>query len=177
MDLFEALKRRRATRTFRSDPVPESELERVLYAISRAPTASNRPYRHTLVVDDPRVIRAVKDIAPALLADPPVLLVIFTDLSVATDRTGPIGETSSLIDAGAAAQSAVLAATALGLDSQFAMVSSQTGIRTVLGLPDHCRVDVLLPIGFAAPRKPAVRAAAEANTVHHNQFGTRYRAG
>jgi nitroreductase len=176
MDVFAALKNRRACRAFLKDAPPDAAIGRILYAASRAPTASNRPYRQMILVDDPQVIRAVRMISPSLLADPPVLLVIFTDLSVATARTGRVGEISSLVDAGAAGENVLLAATALGLGSQFTMISAQAGIRVVLGLPDHMRVDLIIPLGLPDGPVRSVKAAPGADTVHHNQFG-RLRVG
>ena len=174
MQLFEALKRRRAHRNYLPDSVPREAIDKVLYAFSRAPTASNRPYRHVILVDDPRVIKAIHQVHPALLANAPVLLVIFTDVTVATARTGPVGELSSLIDAGAAGENVLLAATALGLGSQFTMISHQAGIRVVLGLPDHCRVDLIMPLGVPVARESSVTSPRSGNTVHHNQFGVAY---
>ena len=68
----------------------------------RAPTASNVAYRHVMVVDDPRVITAIRQISAALLADPPALLILMTDVQMAVDRVGRVGELSSMIDSGAA---------------------------------------------------------------------------
>ena len=174
MELFEALKRRRAHRNYLPEPVPRESIDQVLYAFSRAPTASNRPYRHAILVDDPRVINAIHQVHPALLANAPLLLVIFTDLTVATARTGPVGELSSLIDAGAAGENVLLAATALGLGSQFTMISHQAGIRVVLGLPDDCRVDLIMPLGVPVPQTSGVKSPRSGNVVHHNQFGVTY---
>lgn len=171
MDLFEALEKKRACRTFSADPVPESSIERVVYAFGRAPTASNRPYRHCILIDDPRLIRAVRLISPSLIANPPVLLIIFTDLKVALERTGKVAEISSLVDSGAAGENVLLAATALGLGSQFTMISVQAGIRRILDLPDHCRVDVIIPLGLPAGPVRSVKAPASANLCYHNQFG------
>jgi nitroreductase len=174
MDLFEALKNRRACRAFLKDPVPDAAIGQLVNAAARAPTASNRPYRHCMLVDDPKVIRALRMISPSLLADPPLLLIVFTDLSVATERTGRVGEVAALVDSGAAGENVLLAATALGLGSQFTMISAQAGIRVILGLPDHARVDVIIPLGFADGPVRSVKAVPGANQVHHNQFGRLY---
>ena len=174
MDLFEALRKKRACRTFLKDPVPHAEIAQLAYAATRAPTASNRPYRHCMLIDDPKVIRAVRLVSPSLLADPPLLLVIFTDLLVATERTGRVGEIAALVDSGAAGENVLLAATALGLGSQFTMISTQAGIRVILGLPEHSRVDVIIPLGFADGPVRSVKTVPGANQIHHNQFGRHY---
>lgn len=86
MDLFEALKLKKACRDYTKDQVAQSDVDKLVYALGRAPTASNRPYRHCIVVDDPAVIRAIRQISPSLLADPSLLIIIFTDMTVALDK-------------------------------------------------------------------------------------------
>src|SRR4051812_38469866 len=110
MELAEALRRRRSVRRYLPDPVPEEVLERLVAAANRAPTASNVPYREILVVDDARIVAAIRQISPAMLANPPALLVVLTDLQLAVERVGPVGELSSLIDSGAAGENVLLAA-------------------------------------------------------------------
>jgi nitroreductase len=174
MDLFDALKNRRACRAFLKEPVADAAIGQLLNAAARAPTASNRPYRHCVLVDDPNIIRALRMVSPSLLADPPLLLIIVTDLAVATERTGRVGEVAALVDAGAAGENVLLAATALGLGSQFTMISAQAGIRVILGLPEHVRVDVIIPLGLPDGPVRSVKPPAGANPVHHNQFGRPY---
>ena len=171
MTLFETLARRRACREFLPDPVPDDLVDQLVYAATRAPTASNRPYRHCIVVDDPAVIRAIRQISPALLANPPLLIVIVTDAVLAVERTGRVGEAASLIDAGAAGENVLLAATALGLGSQFTMISAQAGIRAILALPASHRVDLMIPIGYPAGEVKSVKAPSSANQSFRNQFG------
>ena len=70
MDLFEVLKKKKACREYTREQVAQTDVDKLVYALGRAPTASNRPYRHCIVVDDPAVIRAIRQISPSLLADP-----------------------------------------------------------------------------------------------------------
>jgi len=148
MELSEVLARRRACREFREDPVSRELMDKLTYALKLATTACNAPYRHAIVVDDQRIIRAIKLVSPSLLANPPVLLVIVTDLKEAIEKTGPLAERSSYIDSGAAGQNVLLAATELGLGSQFTMIPAMAGIRENLQLPGHYRVDLIIPIGY-----------------------------
>ena len=171
MDLFEALAKKRACREFTKEPVSREHLEKLVYAASRAPTASNRPYRHCILVDDQRVVRAIRQISPSLSADPPVLIIIFTDMKVTLSNVGRVGERASLVDAGAAGENVLLAATALGLGSQFAMISAMSGIQAILRLPEHCRVDIIIPVGHPPSPPKSVKAPKKANLVYHNQYG------
>jgi len=173
MDLFETLARRRACREFTSEAVGDAEIDRLLYAASWAPIASNRPYRHCIVVDDSAVIRAIRQISPSLQANAPLLIVIFSDLRTALTVVGKVGDRCTAVDAGAAGQNVLLAATALGLGAQFTMISAMSGIRTILGLPDHCRVDLIIPLGHAVQALPPVSAdqPKRGQQVYRNQYG------
>jgi nitroreductase len=171
LKLDEVLTRRRACRDYLRDPVPATTLAFLADAAQRASTASNVPYRHVMIVDDPRVIRAVKQLHAALLADPPALLVLFTDVRLAVKRVGRVGLLSSAIDSGAAGENVWLAATDLGLGTQFTMISAMAGIRRILGLPDHFRVDLIMPIGSPDPDARPRRVRRTVPSVHHNQYG------
>jgi nitroreductase len=171
VELFQVLIRRRACREFKKEPVPKDLVDKLVYAASRAPTASNIPYRHFIVIDNPRVIRSVKQISPSLLADPPLLIVVFTDLRTALEKTGRVAEFSSLVDSGAAGENILLEATELGLGSQFTMISAMEGIRRILRLPNYCRVDLIIPIGYPQKQIISVKPRKGANKVYHNQYG------
>jgi len=171
MELAETLRRRRSVRRYAPDPVPEELLERLVAAANRAPTASNVPYREILVVDDPRIVRAIRQISPAMLANPPALLVVLTDLRMAVERIGPCGPICSLVDSGAAGENVLLAAVDEGLGAQFTMISAMAGIRVILGLPEHVRVDLLIPVGYPAPGPPVRGSGRPVFRVHRNQYG------
>lgn len=171
LDLETVIARRRACRDYGSEPVSEELLQRLVQAAERAPTASNVPYRHIMIVDDPRVIEAIRQISAALLADPPALLILLTDVQMAVDRVGRVGQMSSLIDAGAAGENVWLLATELGLGTQFTMISAMAGIREILDLPEHFRVDLIMPVGTPAPRAARKAARRITNPVHRNRFG------
>jgi nitroreductase len=174
VELTAALAKRRTCRDFSPEPVGADAVDRLLYAARRAPTASNVPYREVIVVDDPRVIRAIKQIHPAMLGSPPLLLVIVTNLTLAEKRVGRVGRLSSLIDSGAAGENVLLAATDMGLGSQFTMISAMAGIRRVLGLPRDYRVDLIIPVGVPAAGTAVTRSAKSSSPVHHNQHGTAF---
>jgi nitroreductase len=166
----EALRRRRTCRHFSDEPVDRALLDTLADAAHSAPTASNVAYRHVMIVDDPRVVEAVRVISPSLQSRPPALIVVLTDLELAIARIGPIGASASLIDSGAAGENVWLAATALGLGTQFTMISTMPGIRRVLDLPERFRVDLIMPVGH--PRAGAARASGprRSRPTHRNQF-------
>ena len=90
---------------------------------------------------------------------------------MALDKVGRVAERCSLVDAGAAGENVLLAATALGLGSQFTMIAAMAGIQTILGLPAHCRIDLIIPIGISAPSAKSIKQHKTANQVYHNRYG------
>jgi nitroreductase len=173
MDYFEALTKKRACREFTDEPVSKEYIERLLYAASWAPVASNRPYRHCIVVDDPHVMQAIRQISPSLQCKAPVLIIIYSDLQLAHASVGNVGDRCTAVDAGAAGENVLLAATALGLGALFTMISAMAGIRTILGMPEHCRVDLIIPIGHPV-RTLSPLSATKPNPgqrVSRNQYG------
>jgi nitroreductase len=174
METFQALSKRKTCREYVQDTVPREIVEKLVYAASRAPTACNMPYRHFLVVDDPRVIKSIRQLSPSLVANPPLLILVLTDLKVAVEDTGPLAEWSAYVDSGAAGQNILLAATDLGLGSQFTMIPVMAGIREILGLPSNYRVDLIIPIGYPKIPVKSAKAQKNANTVFHNKFGDQF---
>lgn len=62
VELLEGIATTRAIRRFRSDPIPEADLNKILYAASRAPSGTNRqPFRFLVLLDGP-TSRAAKEI-------------------------------------------------------------------------------------------------------------------
>ena len=172
LETFDALAKRRACREYSREPVKPEIIEKLLYAASRAPTACNAPYRHFIVVDDPRVIKSIRQLSPSLLADPPLLIIVVADLKVAVQDTGPLAEFSAYVDSGASGQNILLAATDLGLGAQFTMIPVMAGIREILELPSHFRVDLIIPVGYPKQGwKGSIRAPKSANKVYHNRYG------
>ena len=59
MEFAEVVTTTRAIRRYRSDPIPDHDLSRILFAASRAPSGSNRqPFRFIVLRDGPTATRA-----------------------------------------------------------------------------------------------------------------------
>jgi len=176
MEFVDTLAKRRTCREFGKKPVPKEIVDKLVYAASRAPTACNLPYRHLMVIDDPRVIKAIRQVSPSLLADPPLLILVLSYLKMPTELMGtsPLTEWSAFVDSGAAGENILLAATDLGLGSQFTMIPSMAAIREILHLPENFRVDLIIPVGYPQGEVKSVKARRNANTVFHNGFGESY---
>lgn len=171
-DLFEVLKKRRACRSFVPKPIPDEVLDKVIYAAHRAPTGGNIPYRFVVVVKDPVQLRMLKAAAPGYFGESTAAIVVCTDLRVDQGITKIDAEQCSLYDAGAAAENIVLAAYALGLGASFIKSYSETAVRTILGLPEGCRTELVVSLGYPAPDEPLpVKKRPEGKITYYDKYG------
>jgi len=68
----------------------------------------------------------------------------------------------SRLDAGAAAENVHLAATDMGLTLAFFTSMSQEGVEELLDMPDHCRPEIVVILGYPGERiSPARRTPLE----------------
>jgi nitroreductase len=171
-DLFEVLKKRRACRSFAAKEIPDEILDKVVYAAHRAPTGGNIPYRFIVVVKDPVQLRMVKAAAPGYFGESTAAIVVCTDLRVDKGITKVDAEQCSLYDAGAAAENIVLAAYALGLGASFIKSYSETALRTILRLPEGCRTELIISLGYPAPDESApIKKRREGMITYYDTYG------
>lgn len=175
MDIWDAIRQRRAVRDYRTEAVSEQTLRRLIEAGSWAPSAMNGQPWHFVVVTDPGLLARISasgkrwmldhdpqaregnhlrgilgDTQYHLLHGAPALIVI---AAPAGDRWGREG--CSL-----AAENIMLAATALGLGTCWiglaeGWLNSPEG-RDALGLSDDMAVVGAITIGYPAVTPPPV---------------------
>ena len=97
-----------------------------------------------MVVTDEKILHVLKQFSPGILGEPTAVLVVYTDLRVAEQQLGRISNWTTVIHAGAAAENAALASTALGLGSCFTKSYSEAAVKELLGIPEGFRTDVVL---------------------------------
>ena len=78
----------------------------------------------------------------------------------------------TLYDAGAAAENIVLAAYALGLGASFIKSYPEAAVKTVLGLPDRCRTELIISLGYPTPNEPRpVKKTPQGKLTYYNKYG------
>ncbi len=159
-ELLELMRGRRSVLRFKPDPIPDTDLEKILEAGRWAPSYANAQPWKFVVVRDPEKKRALGALVERIL--------VFRPGRVALSSTG-LGEAPVVIavvvdpardplhyrEAGAAAtQNMALMAHALGYASFWAGVAGrgevEREIKKLLGIPRSMRVVALLPLGKPA---------------------------
>jgi nitroreductase len=149
VDTWDAIRARRNVRSYRPDPVPESDLQRIAEAGWRSPSASNRQPWDFVVVTDPdrlqelsTVWQGARHIASAAAA-------------IALVAPVPPDERRQLLDQydlGQATMAMMLEATDLGIGTGHSAVGDQEKARAILGVPGDHIVAYLLGLGYPADR-------------------------
>jgi nitroreductase len=180
MELFEAVHARRAVRKYRPDPVPETEIKKILDAANQAPSAMNRQQWEFIVVTKTETIRelgvsfgaVIEELTRNLPASSghgslsreefirfaetyggaPVAIVVLTDRADTEDF-----RRANLESASAAMENLLLAATALGLGTCWMTgpLRDEKALRRILSIPDTKELVAVTPLGYPAGIPPA----------------------
>jgi len=151
MDLYEVIRARRSVRSYKSSPVGEDILRRVLEAARLAPSWKNLQCWRFIVVRSKEskegILAAIPDTNPAkkAISKAPVTIVLCAD----PRASGVMGDRFYyLVDAGIAMEHLVLAACAEGLGTCWVGVFDEGVVKTSLEIPPEWRVVGLTPLGY-----------------------------
>ncbi len=161
MDVYEAMRTRTSVRGYRSDPVSDETLERILDAARIAPSGKNgQPWTFIVIRDREvreRLVPACK--GQSFIAEAPVMIAACGREELAYQKMG--GYWNSLpVDIGITFDHLMLAAAAEGLGTCWIGAFLEEEVRAVLGVPSDVKIVALTPLGYPKgdrvrrPRKP-----------------------
>lgn len=149
MNVHEAIQTRRSVRAFRSAPVPEDVLERILEAVRIAPSAKNRQPWKLIVVTDPnkrtQLAAAAKN--QRFVGQAPVVIAA---VGLHPERVMSCGTLSDPVDVSIALDHLSLAAVEEGLGTCWIGAFDQEAAREILEVPDPLRIVVMMILGYPA---------------------------
>jgi nitroreductase len=151
MELWTAIETRRSVRRFSSKEVTPADIERILAAAIRAPSAGNRQPWHLVVVRNPELKETLAAVAGGQdsILEASVVIVVCAQPERSAAVYGDRGrELYCLQDTAAATAHMLLAATALGLGACWVGAFDETAAARVLSLPPTLRPVVMVPIGY-----------------------------
>ncbi|MCS7091555.1 MAG: nitroreductase family protein [Verrucomicrobiota bacterium] len=163
-EFFEVLEHRRSIRAYQNRPLEPGQLDRILQAAQRAPSAGNLQAYEIVVVQDAATLHDLARLCynQMFIAQAAAGLVFCADPARSANRYGPKGETLYAVqDATLAAAYAELAVAALGLATCWIGAFDEVELARRLKLRAELRPVALLPIGWPAedpprtPRRPA----------------------
>jgi nitroreductase len=149
METWDAIMARRNVRTFADRPIPQADLERVLYAGWAAPSAMNRQHRDFVVCTERAQLEALAKVwqyAGHVATSAATVAVV---APVPSEKEA--GEVDQF-DIGQAVMAMAIAATDMGIGSGHASIGDQDKARAILGVPDDHYCAYLLALGYPADR-------------------------
>jgi nitroreductase len=155
MDFYEVIQKRRSIRKYRTTPIPQDQLQRILESAVLAPTAANKQPFLLVVVKDPRnVLGDVLRQEWALNA--PIIIAMFAHHESGWIRQWDETPFAS-IDCAIAMDHLILAATSEGLATCWVAANDPEMIRNALNVEKDYHFVALTPLGFAGENPPAPR--------------------
>jgi nitroreductase len=156
METWDAIRARRNVRTYRPDPVPAADLDRIAEAGWRAPSASNRQHWNFIIVTDKDQLQALSTVwqgARHIAGAAAAIALILPQ--PADERTKVVDQ----YDLGQATYAIMLAAADLGIGTGHSSVGDQDKAREILGVPDDHDVAYMIGVGYPAdrPLKPLLK--------------------
>ena len=156
MNVYDAIKTRRAVREFSSQPIPRDQIELIVNAGRLSGSAKNRQPWTFLVVTDRLALEKLSDCGPwckHVAGAAFAVVLIVDDLHDPPTLTTPF-------DLGRASQNMMLAAWEIGVGSVMGTIYDPAIARTVLAIPADKAVPWLISFGFpAAGSDPRERPA------------------
>ena len=156
METWDAIRARRNVRTYRPDPVPAADLDRIAEAGWRAPSASNRQHWNFIIVTDKDQLQALSTVwqgARHIAGAAAAIALILPQ--PADERTKVVDQ----YDLGQATYAIMVTAADLGIGTGHSSVGDQEKAREILGVPADYDVAYLIGVGYPddRPLKPLVK--------------------
>jgi len=149
MGVLDLIKARRSVRAYKSEPVPEEVLARVMEAARLAPSGKNlQPWKFILVRDvDKKQQLAEASRGQYFMAEAPLIVVACGFPDRCYQRQGNY-MTSWPIDVSIAVDHLMLQAQEEGLGTCWIGAFEETAVKALLDIPESVRVLALTPLGY-----------------------------
>jgi nitroreductase len=156
METWEAIRARRNVRTYTDQAITDEDLDRILEAGWRAPSASNRQRWEFIAVTDKAQLEALGEVWRGARHIPGAQAAI---VLLVPEPEEERFVTLDRYDLGQATYAILLAATDLGIGSGHSSIGDQDRAREILGFPPGYLAAYIVGLGYPAdrPLRPIVK--------------------
>jgi nitroreductase len=169
MDFIELARRRYSVRSYKSDPVEQEKLDRVLEAARLAPTAVNiQPFQLIVIHTTNREAELLRIYNKKWFAQAPIVICAcgLPDKS----WTRKDGKNYNDVDVAIVMDHLILAATAEGLGTCWIGAFDPSAANEVLGLPEGVKPIAFTPLGYASDRPPVKKRKPLGELVRYERW-------
>lgn len=172
MSILSAIFERKRAESFLSEEVDDRLIGVILHAATHAPSAGNLKPWEFVVVKEGETKKRIAEFAlkEKKLVEAPILIVVCVDMDKIGLRYAEEREKYALQDSSAVIAHIMLAAKALGLDSDWIRVFDAERISQLLKLPPNLRVAGIVPVGKGGSFQHEGSLPFE-NVTHLEEFG------
>jgi nitroreductase len=172
MEFFRVIESRHSVRAFEDRPLDDDDLQAILEAMNRAPSAGDLQSYEVVVVTDPeRRLRLAQAAGQEFLARAPAVLVFFMHPDRSRATYGQRGERLyTFQDAAIAAAYAQLAAHARGLGTVWVGAFDDRHVARAVAAPHDLAPAAIIAVGHAAEHPEATPRRALDDVVHRDSF-------
>ncbi len=179
MELMEVIRGRRSIRKYRSDPVPEDVLQKIIEAVRWSPSWANTQCWEIIVVRDPKnkseLASTLPKGNPALssLTEAPLVLVICGKKGVSGFYKGQAATVKGdwlMFDTGIAMQNLCLMAHSLGLGTVIVGLFDHKKAEEILRVPADREVVAMTPLGYPAVSGSAPKRKEVSEFVFYEKY-------
>jgi nitroreductase len=182
MEVMKAIKERRSIRKYKSTPVNEDDLNKLLEAAHWAPSWANTQCPRFVVVRDAKVKAQLAEAAvPPTPATPaireaPVVIVACAELERSGYKRGTAVTDKGdwfMFDVALAMQNLTLAAHSLGLGTVHIGTFDAKKVGQIIGVPPGVAVVEMMPLGYPDQQPIAPPRKELTEIVYYERYGTR----
>lgn len=173
MEVSKAIKERRSIRSYKSVPIPEEDLRKILDAGRWAPSSGNTQPLELVVVKDSETKEKLAKAArgQSFIAEAPVAIVVCANIPRNTRRYGERGRKMYIIqDTAAATQNMLLMAYSLGYGTCWIGSFYDEKVAEIIEAPEKIRPLAIFPIGKPAQKPNAPSRRNLEDIIHENTF-------
>ena len=150
MEILELIKNRRSIRSFKSDPISEEVIDKLIEAIIWAPSAGNLQSRKFYFVfkEELKEKLAEASLHQMFIKDAPLVIVACADTKI-EQRYGKRGrELYMICDVSASIENLMLVATEEGLGTCWVGAFEEEKVKEILNLPENLVPVAIIPVGY-----------------------------
>lgn len=149
MDVFTAIEGRRSIRKYKTTPVEEDKINKILNSVRFAPSAANVQNWKFVVVRDENTRKGLAEAArgQSFVAEAPVVIVA---CGTEVDNVMVCGQFRYNINVSIAVTHIILAAYELGLGTCWLGRFEEDKVKKLLNIPENVRVVTMTPLGYPA---------------------------
>lgn len=153
MNVIDAIRRKRAVRQYKDQPLPEEVVEQILYAGRRAQSSKNSQPWHFIAIQNKETLAALATMGDFARHLP------HAALAVVILTPDPVASYWVMFDAGQAAAYMQLEAVELGVGSCMTTLHRPEPSRELLGYPDDLHLRMVVAFGYPADPEAAFEPA------------------